>query len=79
MYCHPDPVAVLNGSNGGLTGGSGRMCVQVLAVDDTEMPAGHQWAVVTIGDDVLLLVRRSTNERSGIDHRALNEALAKAG
>ena len=53
------------------------MWTQVLVVEDTEMPRGHQWAVVTIGNDVLILVPQSAAE--GIDQQALNAALAEAG
>ena len=66
-------------TNGGTEGkDAGSVRIEIHAVEDWWLD-GHAWAVVTLEEKVLLLVSRSANERSGIDHQALNEALAKAG
>lgn len=54
------------------------MQLEVKEIADSQMPEGHQWAVVTVEGEVWLLVRGS-NAVAHVDTRPLNQALAQAG
>jgi hypothetical protein len=53
--------------------------LKVVVAADATMPKGHDWAVVTLPEQVVFLVAESTVRRSGVDPCAVNEALRRAG
>lgn len=65
------------------TGDLGRgsaLNLELVVAADTTMPRGHDWAVMTLPKEVVvILVRESAMRRTGLDPCVVNEALRQAG